>query len=154
MHISTTYVVRTSSPTPTYINLTILSQPLSSALRTSLHVRLQKQYKALQVRLCWLWHSVYAYSSDTQTCFCRYLFENTPGTQKQTEWKKAENIQTQSWRYKTIAVIKRHRQTTVSINKYEQGLTAFCPFAHSTHLQLGRHKPSTESPAGHTCCQR
>jgi len=45
--------------------------------------------------------------------------EELQGTQpehrNQTEWKlNSEVVQTQSWRYKTIVVIKRQQQTTIS----------------------------------------
>jgi len=47
---------------------------------------------------------------------CGRAAGNTPRTQKQTEWIRmnAEVVQTQSWRYRTIVVVKRQQQTTIS----------------------------------------
>jgi len=51
----------------------------------------------------------------TRRTVCGRAAGNTLRTQKQTEWKSvnAEIVQTPSWRYKTIVVIKRQQQTAI-----------------------------------------
>jgi len=59
---------------------------------------------------------------------------NTPRTQKKKKPSemKPEIVQTQSWRYKTIAVIKRQQQTTISKKKSQSE----CRFLHLRRLKL------------------
>jgi len=51
---------------------------------------------------------------------CGRAAGNIPRRQKQTDQAKSEMkpeiVQTQSWCYKTVAIIKRQQQTTMSIN--------------------------------------
>ena len=55
----------------------------------------------------------------TRRTVCGRAAGNSPKPRKKTSQLKPDIVQTQTWRYKTIVVIKRQQQTTISKNQSE-----------------------------------